>query len=259
MRQGQITVFLLFGVVLVLIATLLLTSRKPTPLEESTVIRAPIARLPQEIQPFVEFCLTQVTSQGIEYISGQGGFYPPLSLGSLQVGPRVIPYYMDRGRDRTPSIGLVQASLRAYIHERVDGCVRDFEDFTKRGYSFSRPQAPNASVIILQDKVLVDLYYLFEASSPVQTQIFDRFVTQVDSDLWHRHALAVDVLQAQYLKSNEVLLSTIAQVSRQHDLKVHLEYHNESVVYSITNPRDDLALPPKEFTFAIRYEWGESP
>jgi uncharacterized protein YqhQ len=75
-KRGQVTVFIIIGIIVLLITGLLLFLKKEQILEKS-IIDEKLVNLPngKAVNYFVQSCLAKVSEQGVIKLGHQGGYY----------------------------------------------------------------------------------------------------------------------------------------------------------------------------------------
>ncbi len=123
-KRGQITLFIIIGILLLISISLVILFR-----EEITLFR-PERVIPVEITSLVIFgdnCLEQISTDALNILGTQGGYiYLPGEiennpLSYIDTGLK-IPYWQYIQQNRIPSIPLMEAHLSRYIEERLNNC-----------------------------------------------------------------------------------------------------------------------------------------
>ncbi len=128
-KRGQITAFIIVGIIILAIIAFVLYLR-----QETEVVERPQA--PGEIGPvqtFVENCLQRTGEEGIIRNSLQGGYYNnfeqdtvPMPLGNS------VPIYFDGFTVQMPSEEKIRQELESYVNDNLNNCINDFESL--QGY-----------------------------------------------------------------------------------------------------------------------------
>jgi hypothetical protein len=140
MKQGQITMFIIIGIILLFsigFVVYLTTQRAVKPVEAQTVV-------PEDVRPvyeFVQACANDIGKEGLGLLGMQGGFinlpgiidrtpgaYVPLD----SAGYFKVPLWYYEGEDRVPSTGFMERELSRYVNERLRECTGGFEPFAGR-------------------------------------------------------------------------------------------------------------------------------
>jgi hypothetical protein len=162
-KRGQITIFIIIAIVLVVGVILFFIFRSPSTKSE----------LPATIEPVYNSflsCLEDYTSVGINVLGSQGGYIetPDFEPGSyympfsshLDFMGSAVPYwyYVSRNnipKEQVPTKKIMEEQLEDFIEQKIRGCV--FEDYKKQGFEILLEDNVNARVSITDEDVRVDL------------------------------------------------------------------------------------------------------
>lgn len=162
-KRGQVTVFIIIGVILVLAASLVIYTRERVEVPEIEII------IPEEISPIYEYvssCVQQSAREAITRMGSQGGFIDiPREVrrdrdSYLKIDPSgfvLMPYWYYRGRNRIPTLGFMEDALETYIDEQLPACINDFKAFEPAYDVVAEP--PIITVTMAEEDVIVNLDY----------------------------------------------------------------------------------------------------
>lgn len=133
-KRGQVTLFIILGVVLLLAVVLVIVLR-----EKLTIFRPgeifDVKTTP--VQKFIEGCGDTVARDGLAVLGAQGGYIwlPPViesnPLAHLDMGIKV-PLWHYQTENRIPPMHLMEAHLSRYVTENLKDCLRGLSDFQKQ-------------------------------------------------------------------------------------------------------------------------------
>jgi hypothetical protein len=134
-KRGQITVFIIIGLIIIISVGLFIHLRSSTVNEKSIIQRN------TPIQNYVETCLEEVATDATRLIASRGGYidlpthmkYNPFK--SLNFGPlginssqRVAMWHSEgNSKDLIPSIGYIEVQVNNYIETYLPKCLNNFE------------------------------------------------------------------------------------------------------------------------------------
>lgn len=132
-KRGQVTLFIIIGIVLLLAIVLIIVLR-------SESIREAIS--PERIFPtettritnFIDSCIEDTADQALNLLGAQGGYVylpPEISnnpLAHLDHGLKV-PYWQYVQRSYIPDIGLMEGQLSRYLNQNLKNCLQNLEPF----------------------------------------------------------------------------------------------------------------------------------
>ena len=160
-KRGQVTIFILIGLVLVMSVAVVMYISEQTLLFKSSKF------LPGDVKPaaeFIEQCIEDAGKEAINLVGLQGGYvYLPEYLKNnpsahiKYIGLK-IPYWYLEGRDSSPSIELMQEQISQYIDENVESCVNNLSAFSKE-YNVEIPYSPVTQTILAKEDVLFETDY----------------------------------------------------------------------------------------------------
>ena len=202
-KKGQITVFIILGILILLTIALFIYFR-----QASTVI-TPERVVPPELKPFDQYvggCINIVARDGINLLGANGGFirFPAeiqndyrSVLVSNPLFPSIkTPLWHYRGETRLPSEEYMKDDLAYYINESIDECLQDLEVFSEQ-YNITELEPRKIEIDLTENYVGVKLAYRLELKSKAdsQTTIVEDFVTNVPIRLKKTYELAREVME----------------------------------------------------------------
>ncbi|MDO8510748.1 MAG: hypothetical protein Q7S55_01130 [Nanoarchaeota archaeon] len=186
-KQGQVTIFIIIGVLIVFAFAGILYITKVVTKEELTAAGAPIiAAVPQEFQPlqtYTENCLAQVGRRGLLVLGQQGGYiYPelagtysvndPTNADGVDLEPIKVPYwYYNVLPNENPQISYaskkpalyavddpelsIETQLSRFTEENIAECLDDYAAFAAEGFVVNAPALQEGSEDLKEIKVTV--------------------------------------------------------------------------------------------------------
>ncbi|RME55049.1 hypothetical protein D6777_01715 [Candidatus Woesearchaeota archaeon] len=195
-KRGQITIFVILGIVILATIILLISFRKEIiPPSSQTSINAQM----KEVKQIVESCLENSAKGPIEKIALQGGYLSPSQDTFRLWNDTPISYLcfniedQDYCRNRLLTLQNMESQLSKAIEESLPECL-DFDNV--RGVNIKTKGKPKVSVQILPLQVLVDLEYPVTVESKVSDAkaSTNKFSYIVDKPLGDLYNVAQDIL-----------------------------------------------------------------
>jgi len=202
-RGGQITVFIIIALVLVLgfgILMYVIQLREVVEIEEIIY--------PQEIQTVTNLimdCARTAGKDAVIIMGSQSGFIelPPeiefertSYLRMDEFGLYKIPYWYVAGQSRVPPIDYMQWQIAQYVTNKTLECIDDFKAFEPQFYI--TPQEDLKVVTTLTEgDVLLELYYPLLISSGDKTFTIEEYNVFIPVRLKKMYDLAVDIMTAE--------------------------------------------------------------
>src|SRR3989344_2952854 len=156
MKKGQVTAFIIFGMVILALGITVYTFRAQilsatfgTELEENIVVppQAERAKL------YVDTCLESITLQGLQILGAQAGYINPpndqipnivspfgSSLDLFSNGGSQVPFWFtetENGlqKNQIPTKAQMESALARYILDNLASCLNDFKPLRNQGYA----------------------------------------------------------------------------------------------------------------------------
>src|SRR3989338_10815892 len=123
LKRGQVTVFIIVGILIVLVTAGIFFFSKSLveeqiAVEEEKTQEASVLSLP--IQNYIENCVENTAEEAIVFVSKQGGYYqlPELSDTSL-----LLPYYFYEDQNQLISKEELERQISLYINNELFFCI----------------------------------------------------------------------------------------------------------------------------------------
>ena len=186
-KQGQVTVFIIVGILVLFIFSAVLYLTKVASKEELTAEGVPIiAAVPQAFQPlqsFTEDCLAQTGRRGLLVLGQQGGYiYPelvgeysasnPTNADGLDLEPIKVPYWhYNVLENENPQVSYsskrpalyaaedpelsIEAQLSRFVEENVAACLANYAAFASEGFVVDAPALQEGSAELKEVQVTI--------------------------------------------------------------------------------------------------------
>ncbi len=186
-KRGQVTIFIIIGIVILFLFSGILYITKVYTKEELTAEGGPIvAAVPQEFQPlqaYTENCLAQVGRRGLLVLGQQGGYiYPelagkyssadPTDADGIDLEPIKVPYwYYNVLANENPEVSYsskkpalyasedpelsIETQLSRFAEENIAECLADYAVFEAEGFVVDAPALQEGSEDLKEIKVTV--------------------------------------------------------------------------------------------------------
>ncbi len=238
-RKGQVTVFIIIGIVLLILLALALYIILYQWENEPELHTDDVADKFKPAQTYVLSCLDEVLMDGIQEIGSTSGFarakedhsfliqWDSTEADGITVTPDYfVPYWWhmntkndcmdcDMSVENYASVERMQEELSRYIEQEIDFCINNFSSLTGQGYDFSFSEPPEVEIMILDGRVNAQMTYPIEARQGDDSQMLENFGTKQEVELFEMHKLATEILaeemQTQFLENmlmNMVALSS---------------------------------------------------
>ncbi len=228
-KRGQITVFIIVGIVILFIfaGALFISNQaveeKITQEGEPVIKEVPLAFEP--IKSFTENCLYSTGKKGLLILGQQGGYIYPEVLGEFSVSkptdsmginlePLKVPYWFyNEEADKENKISLtslqpklhyeedpefsIEAQLGRFVDEKLNGCLDDYSAFEKQGFQIKKGEI-KTSVDISENAINFWLKMPVEAEKGSAEEEMEQFYVKVPLKLKHYYGIANLIKEAEH-------------------------------------------------------------
>ena len=252
-KRGQVTVFIIIGIIILFTFAGVLYFTKTVIKEEITAEGDPvIADVPQEFQPlkaYTDNCLQQIGERGLLVLGEQSGYIYPDLLGEYSVSaptdsdglnlePLKVPYWHynklknsegeieytslqpELYADNDPEMS-VEAQLSRFAEEKLDGCLNDYAAFANQVFevNYAEGQGKETIVTVGENTVNFWLKMQFTAKKGGAEYEFTQFYVKLPVKLKQIYETASEIAGVEYnhnfLERQALdLISTYSGVSR---------------------------------------------
>ena len=247
MKRGQITIFIVIGMIVLVAASLLFFTFS----EEKKI--QPQAKIisTSAITSLVEKCIGSTAQEGIFENSRQGGYFvlPEHSTTDLFED---VPYFVNLSN--FPEDKILAKELGSYIDTVLDFCL-DFSTFEKRGYNISSG-TPVSKVSLNQNDFNIDTNLPIKIKLGTQTKQLSSFQVKVPAKQFYQDiTLARKILGS--MDNQEVCLTCFANLADQNKVYVGiLPIHNQTYVFDLKD--NDYTINQELFHFKFGVKYNES-
>ena len=163
MKRGQITLFLIFVIILVIaIGFVFYTSdlNKKAPFDPSNTINSVSER--NSIKFYTQQCLDKVLKDALKRVGENGGYIYRTPKLKIQFTEDYILTYLYIDREKfLPDINIIQSDIEKYINNNIRYCVQDFIFYKGRGWSTQIPDV-KSNVLITEEDVVATVDFPVE-------------------------------------------------------------------------------------------------
>ena len=212
-KRGQVTIFVVMGVLLVLIIGLGVYYRSLVIENLSELGIARLSAVPNELKPvesYIEECVYETSREAIEAIGSQSGFLEleediffidnnnlfSNKLGIIRGADLNVPYWYFKAPNgvteiKVPELNDIESSISSYIQNNLNSCLDNFSSFNGYNFSFNTFR-PDTS--ITDEKVSIILNFPISVSKDEISFNFKRFSVDIDVALGRLYNTAKDIL-----------------------------------------------------------------
>lgn len=213
-KRGQITVFIVIGLILLLSVSLFFVARY-------WQSRVEVAA-PEDIQPVVDYiqqCLDYTARDGITLAGIQGGYITvpeEISQNPFNHLPLIegfqIPYWYYNGQNKIPSLQTIEKEISGYIDENIESC---FNFPALEGYVITPQGSPLSEVSINEEDVTVVMNFPVTIIRNARSYDWNDYKVGLDVKFKEVYDTAIDILEyentATFLENMTIDLMSLDQ------------------------------------------------
>jgi len=201
-KRGQVTIFVILGIVILAIIGFLLYQKGVFTKQETTgetneqFVNAQI----EPIKSHIKDCVGLIAMKGIKLIAMQGGYFDPVYY--KEVGIYNISYGCYQGANLLPTLAMVEDEFDQYMaddetQKELDECIDSFRNFEKLGLNVNEKGELGVDINILFDKVTLDINYPLEISKGDYVKPISGIYSELPVGLGKAHKVAADIINVE--------------------------------------------------------------
>lgn len=231
-KRAQITLIIIFGIVLLVILTLFLglKSNFLSLEKEKEYITSEQFQL---VANDIEECLAITSSEGLYYIAHHGAQYPVLKDSALVFSTVFflndqIPYFYFNNETTVPTIKDVENALSTYIKEAAPNCL-NIKRFEEQGFSI-KYKDPIISTKIYDKSVKVKLRFPIWIEKEETTIKIDEFDTSIDSNIKKLLMVSKEIVEI-YHKNKMICITCYDDIAQNNNIKLDILNYDDVIKY----------------------------
>lgn len=226
--KGQVTLFVILGIVILLIGGFLLYIYSQQKEAIITPDRTTVSKQFEPVQLFVEDCMESVARDAVVRLGKHGGYIDPndayLSGRAFYVNPedqtesdlaylsqdeeKAIAYwfysYDYTGCDncmmmsQAPYLDEIERQVSVYVSENIDFCLENMDKFRQQGYDIVLGESMYVKTTIRDEDILIESIYPINITYQNSKASIDRYIATVDIPLLKYYELAMNITTQEY-------------------------------------------------------------
>jgi len=245
MGRGQVTVFLIVGLILIVAVSMMYLVST----EKKRALESPINEVENFAQPvysYIDQCMQTSAEFSTTVVAIQGGYFdPPSKFTSLTVYD--IPTYYDPiDGSMVPDKELVEQQLAVALSAALESCTANYTVFD--GFDIT-VTGLDTKAILTDSRVIFEAEYDMSIAKGSRQTTLGSFRRSQDSNIGRHLEIAEQVVSAHHDLPDHVRLTSLMDIGYDNDVVFNTLYLNNTVVYMITDNND--------FGFAIDYNWTD--
>ncbi len=214
MKKGQVTTFIILGIVIIIIVAgalyfrnIIFKSEFQKELEKSRLV-------PEQIKPiktFIDGCLEEVSKEAVSIVGMQGGyvkvkddFMIPGQLSNTLIlnkgSNSKVAYWSYKAtngilKNEVPSLKEISENIGVYIKENFDKCLNELDIFNDDGFKITKGPIENVKVDVLDENVNIIVYKnIYIEKGGIKFNL-DKQLIKVDVALGNLYKIARKILE----------------------------------------------------------------
>lgn len=200
-RKGQITVFIIVGLLLLIVTALILVLQGQIyDISSSTFFPTQEGK----VSSYITDCVKEVGEEALELIGTQGGYieFPEFYDQSnyVQVSPFLaVPLWGNRNTVYYPSLEMILSDLDNYVEENVRDCLFTTEAFTE-SYDIVEKSNIESNTIFRDDSTLFNIQWTVEVRDKMGEVLSEIMVHQIESPIKFKkvYIMAESIIKEEY-------------------------------------------------------------
>ena len=188
-KKGQISIFLIFGIIIVLAFALVFYLRGQS---ADSLSGLAVGEDINSIRIYLTQCLYDVGLEGVYELGQRGGYYltPPKYV---MLGEQELASYYYHGSNTVPELSTLEYQLEKYIDDHIEGCV-DLSLYTEQGYVISSG-AVDSELTIFEDKIDLRMAYPIKVKRDKEHYNFEDYEATVKVRYGHIIGVANQIVE----------------------------------------------------------------
>jgi hypothetical protein len=249
-KRGQLSIFIIIGVIIVLLIGLSVFFLSMNNNEQSS--ETTLSPQQATVKATIDACLRQTLEAGVVHISDRGGYYKfPEQTKQFNN----VAYYFNEGKVVMPTLETIQDQLALYVEDKMPECI---EPNNFNALSLEQGDI-NAKIIINNNNVQANIDYPIIFSNQDQKFTLDKFQNTLSVRLGEIHEfLTSHMNNFQVTHPQEIVISDYDEFAKTKDYYYYIiDWDNPNMVFIIKD--ENTKLNNKDHTFIItnNYDWQE--
>ena len=231
-RKGQITTYMIIGIIILAIALTIFYLLRPAEQEIKQTVQ--LSQEAQTVKKFIDSCLDMTAKGGTLFLASQGGyFYPPENF--LKTNYSNIPYYYLKGNSSAVSEDQLNQNLKDFIEEAVPRCAKTvLKDYD------ATEGITNATITMDDEQISIKLIYPitlnfgerqetmreFEGTYNIRIETLRRTAEQLTQEISKEPQLTPITYMLQKERESQV---RIVAYERGNDTRIYAIVDNQSI------------------------------
>lgn len=242
MKRGQVALFVIIAILVVIAAGIVVYIQR-----ENLGIKFMQNPATESVDAYVDDCFKRTSEDGIYLIGMQGG-YIELPSRVFEANFSSISYgYLD-GNKTFQSVSGMESQIEDYVSLMLPRCA----DFSKFDFSVSAGTVETLAEV-KDDRVDVSASWPLSITKGDATYKLDKYNIRIPVRLGKIQAVASNIISNEVINSGQINLGYMIDIREREGMIVDIVPYNDTIVYSIKDPKSIMANETYTFFFADRF------
>lgn len=252
MKRGQITFFVILGIVLLALIAFSFLFKEDI-IEQASRLEITkgivMSEEARKVQSDMAECLQELAYQSLTQLGLQGGYLDLKNIHSIKIDKALKDYdgtaylYL-KGQNKVPSMRQIQNELTKDLDKRSIGCKKDYKGLNV-DYGRILPK-----IQIGENKIGFDINLAIEVQKEDTKITIKRIKFEIPIRLGKIISVANEIVEEQ---AGEVCLSCLAETGFENDMSIDIENLNGDVFYLITDEKSKIRDKNYMFLMANKF------
>jgi hypothetical protein len=246
MKKSQISLFVIIGLVVLIVAVFLIIKINQDRLNQIKLQGETENPKLQPVVRFVNDCLELKTKEALIKLGEQGLIYPDAYLASKNTK---IAYFYFKGRNYFPKKEAIEKEVSDYVIENMKSCTGDF---SKIGFTVDDSYEKMKAEIVFDEKRLnISTSYPMKILLGEEEAYLEKFSIEVKINLNGIYNAAEKIYKETEQNSETINLDFLKDLPFEIRL---IKIDKNTLVYEILDSKYGLENKPYKYRFAVKYE-----
>jgi len=250
-KTAQVTMFVIIAIVIVAIIVAVLVLNNKSGIQKQQVSELEIKARSDSAIASILGCMKDISSDSLEYIGLQGGYYN-IPNDSYNLNGTLIPYYYKDGKDLMPEDSVIQKELGNYVNDGMDYCL----NLTKASDVLLTYNKAQINVLINENEVVFDLDMPISIQRNEKTETIElkNNPLYVKSKLFEMLEIAKYISDSNVKDNSSFCISCIGAMANEQNLSVDIistQANKTNLIVISQNISSDIH--PAVFEFLNKY------
>ena len=238
MKKGQVTIWVIIGILLLAATTLIFIWQSPSLKTQSEDFTA--------IESSIHSCVHSSAEKAIILVGKQGGIYDVEN--GVEFANHMVPIYYNKGTSTTPNKLTLEKELAMAIKKPLDNCLFEIQDpqFTPILQEVSSNIKKNS--VTVEAKISLELQEVIDKES-IENTIIDLYREDLFIDYNKLPKIAEEIVDAQEIEKLPV--SKIMDIAEKNNVQFEFITVENTLLISLVD--NELFDKPYYFTFGLQH------